>query len=132
MVKFWVFDDLEKKSLLYKTLHGTGGVDSHDGARIALVTFDSRSWDFYGERHQGYLNGGLFAMSLVDAFHASGVGSCLLQFGNSFREERALLRELGVPSPERAAVAIAFGHPAEALVPSSIRRSVGEVLRVVS
>ncbi|WP_157126911.1 nitroreductase family protein [Rhodococcus sp. p52] len=129
MVRLHVIDDPEGKRLLYDTLHGTGGVD-YDTCQMGLITYDSRSLEFYGERNQGYLNAGLFAMTLVYALHWKGVGACLLQFGNTAAEERALIRGLGIPEYERAAVGISFGHlEASDVVPASVRRGVVEVLR---
>lgn len=129
MVRLHVIDDPAGKRLLYNTLHGTGGVD-YDTCRMGLITYDSRSLEFYGERNQGYLNAGLFAMTLVYALHWKGVGACLLQFGNTAAEERALIRGLGIPEYERAAVGISFGHlESSDVVPASVRRGVVEVLR---
>ncbi|WP_129975850.1 nitroreductase family protein [Rhodococcus sp. Q1] len=129
MVRLHVIDDPEGKRLLYDTLHGTGGVD-YDTCQMGLITYDSRSLEFYGERNQGYLNAGLFAMTLVYALHWKGVGACLLQFGNTAAEERVLIRGLGIPEYERAAVGISFGHlEASDVVPASVRRGIVEVLR---
>lgn len=129
MVRLHVIDDPTRKRLLYDTLHGTGGVD-FDSCRLGLITYDSRSLEFYGERNQGYLNAGLFAMTLVYALHWKGIGACLLQFGNTSAEERSLMRGLGIPEYERAAVGISFGHlETSDVVPASVRRSVAEVLR---
>lgn len=130
MVRLHVIDDSVGKRLLYNTLHGTGGVD-YENCRIGVVTYDSRSLEFYGERNQGYLNAGLFAMTLVYALHWKGIGACLLQFGNTVSEERNLIKELGIPEFERIAVGFAFGHlePSD-VVPASVRRSISEVLRL--
>lgn len=128
MVRFHVVDDPAPKELLYRTLHGTGGVD-FETCRLGLVTFDVNGLEFYGERNQGYLNAGLFAMTLVQALHWKGVGSCLLQFGNTFAAERMLVRELGLPSTERIAVGISFGvMESEDTVPASARRQLQEVM----
>lgn len=130
MVGLRVFDDPKSKELLYRTLHGTGGVD-FDTCRLAVVTFDARSLDFYGERNQGYLNAGLFAMTLVYALQWKGIGSCLLQFGNTFAEERTLAEGLSLQPGERIAVGIAFGVPEpDGVVPASVRRDVSEVFSV--
>ncbi|MEO9327001.1 nitroreductase family protein [Gordonia sp. B21] len=130
MVGLRVFDDPTSKELLYRTLHGTGGVD-FDTCRMAVVTFDARSLDFYGERNQGYLNAGLFAMTLVYAMQWKGIGSCLLQFGNTFAEERALATGLGLRPGERIAVGLAFGVPEpDGVVPASVRRDLSEVFSV--
>lgn len=130
MMRLHVIDDPVRKRLLYDTLHGTGGVD-FDSCRIGVVTYDSRSLEFYGERNQGYFNAGLFAMTLVYALHWKGVGACLLQFGNTVAEERMLSQGLGISDFERIAVGISFGHlESSDVVPASVRRTVPEVLRI--
>lgn len=128
MVRLRVAETPDQKRALYDTLHGTGGID-YDSCRLAVVTFDARSLEFYGERNQGFLNAGLFAMTLVYALHWRGVGSCLLQFGNTFSEERVLARQLGLPPSERIAVGLSFGVlESSDVVPSSVRLNVAEVL----
>lgn len=132
MVRLRVIDNAEGKRLLYDTLHGTGGID-YETCRLGVVTFDAQSLDFYGERNQGYLNAGLFAMTLIYAFHWKGIGSCLLQFGNTFAEERMLIRELGIPASERIGVGIAFGVlESSDVVPASARREVDEIVSVLA
>jgi nitroreductase len=127
MVRLRMMDSPELKRLLYDTLHGTGGID-FETCRLGVVTFDVKSWEFYGERNQGYLNAGLFAMTLVHALQWRGVGSCLLQFGNTFSEERHLVRALGIPDSERIAVGISLGRvETDDTVPASVRRPVVEV-----
>ncbi|MDP8016041.1 nitroreductase family protein [Prescottella equi] len=130
MVRVHMIDDPVGKRLLYNTLHGTGGVD-YENCRIGVVTYDSRSLEFYGERNQGYLNAGLFAMTLIYALHWKGVGACLLQFGNTTAEERILVERLGLAPSERIAVGLSIGQlEASDTVPASVRRTVAEVLRV--
>jgi len=132
MVRLRIAEDEEAKKLLYETLHGTGGIDYHT-CRLGVITFDARSLDFCGERNQGYLNVGLFAMTLVYAFHWMGIGSCLLQFGNTFAEERMLVCRLGIPPTERIGVGIAFGHlESSDVVPASVRRKADEVVSVLT
>jgi len=129
MVRLHVIYSEDRKRILFDTLHGTGGID-YDACRLAVVTFDASSLEFYGERNQGYLNAGLFAMTLVYAMHWRGIGSCLLQFGNTFAEERMLVRELGLPAAERIAVGIAFGVEIQRdRVPASVRLPVDEILK---
>lgn len=129
MVRLHVIHDREARRMLYDVLHGTGGVD-FETANLGVITYDAASLTFYGERNQGYLNAGLFAMSLVLALHWQGVGACLLQFGNRYVEERRVARALGISPSERIAVALAFGNYLdEDSVPASARRSVREVLR---
>lgn len=130
MVKLRVFDEPEQKRALYSTLLGTGGLDYETG-RYGVVTYDASSLTYYGERNQGFLNAGLFTMTLVLAFHSQGIGTCLLQFSNSYAAERRLAKTLGLPPAERIAVGIGIGNPvATSPVPASVRKPTGEIFSV--
>lgn len=127
LVHLFCIEDESAKRTLFRTLQGTGGLQVEE-AHLGVVTYDVSSLGFYGERSQGYLNAGLFAMSLVLALHWKGLGSCLLQVGNSYSEERALSAALGLPRSHRLAVAIAYGYPREEeIVPASVRKAAREV-----
>jgi len=127
LIHFFCVEEETARRRLYDTLHGTGGVD-FEQAHLGVITYDVSSLGFYGERNQGYLNAGLFAMSLVLAFHWKGLGSCLLQVGNSYAQERALAEALGLPPNHRLAVAVAYGYPREEeVVPASVRKPPTEV-----
>lgn len=127
MVKLYTVRSHGGKERLFESLHGTGGFE-FDEVTLGIITFDTSAFSFGGERNQGYLNAGLFAMALCMAFEMHGLGSCLLQFGNWFREEASLKRQLGIPPAERIAVCVGFGYPqACQRVPASGRRSPREV-----
>lgn len=132
MIRMHIIDEPKLKRTLYDTLHGTGGIN-FENCRLGLITFDGNSLEFSGERNQGYLNAGLFAMTLVHAFHWKGIGSCFLQFANTFSEERMLSKQLGLPKNEKIVVAISLGRYVQGEnVPSSLRRMPSTILRIVS
>jgi len=128
MVRFRVIEDPDLKRRLFDMLHGTGGVDFEE-ATFGVVSFEVAGLSFAGERNQGYLNVGLFALGLVYAFHSRGIGSCLVQFGNTVSEENELREWLHLGPSERVGVCIAFGYyaPSE-MFPNSCRRDSAEVV----
>ena len=65
----------EIRDLLLSYQSGNRGFGSKLGA-VLLVPLDLRQFDIVGERNQGWVDGGLFAMSLVYALHAAGLGTC--------------------------------------------------------
>ena len=82
-----------------------------------------------GERNQGWLNVGLFAMNFVNALHSRKIGSCFIQWANSNKEEATLKRQLGLNDSERIGVVVVAGaYPEEFDVPASRRKSISEVL----
>lgn len=128
MIKVHFFSNRKNVDYLSKVLHGTGGLNLST-VNYFVITFDSNSLDFYGERNQGYLNAGLFAMNLSNAMHFKGIGSCFLQVANTVAEENAMKAELGIKEYERIAVCIGCGYyEKKNRVPSSGRKKTQEIL----
>lgn len=128
MCKIYSIKNNTSKDLLTKELHGTGGFNIST-VNYFVVTFDLAAFDFYGERNQGYLNSGLVAMNFANALHNKGIGSCFMQLGNTFDEEKRIKRTIGIPENERIAVILGTGYyKDESVIPCSCRKTVEEVL----
>lgn len=94
-----------------------------------VVTADLQAFSARGERNQAYVDGGLFAMSLVYAFHMLGYGSCMLAWSQSPQRERQLRQSLKIPESEVVIMMIAIGNLPESLdVACSQRRPLSDVL----
>lgn len=79
--------------------------------QAALITVDLRGFAGPYERGQALVEGGMFAMSLVWAFQAAGVGTCVLNLSLPPERARRMRETAGVPSAEQLVVLIAFGWP---------------------
>ena len=109
-------------------LQGIGGI-ALEHSHYFVLTFDMLAFERIGERNQGWLNVGLFAMNFVNALHSRKIGSCFIQWANSNKEEAALKRQLGLNDSERIGVVVVAGaYPEEFDVPASRRKSISEVL----
>jgi nitroreductase len=98
----------------------------------ALLVVTSRMATFLtpSERYQPWIDGGLFAMTLVYALHSLGLGTCCLNWNVLPSTDRALKREAGIPRDHVVIMMVAVGHLPENLkVASSPRRPLDEVLR---
>jgi nitroreductase len=94
-----------------------------------IVTADLQAFSARGERNQAYVDGGLFSMSLVYAFHMLGYGSCMLAWSQSPLRERQLRQALKIPASEVVIMMIAIGNLPESLdVACSQRRPLSDVL----
>ncbi len=109
MCKIYNITTNSLKNKILMVGQGFSGFETKN-ANIFLVTFDVAANYFDGERNQGWFNAGLFSMNFVNALHSIGIGSCFVQFGNSFKQENDLKRELNIPQSERIAVIIAAGY----------------------
>ena len=117
--------DKEKVLRLQNGNEGFG----HLADRVLLVTSDIRSFVSSGERHQAYVDGGMFAMTLVYALHARGIASCCLNLSTYSFQDLALRRACRVPAWETPIMMIAVGYPPERLkVAASVRLPTDSVL----
>ena len=101
----------------------------HLASRVLLVSADSRAYVTSGERHQAYVDGGMFAMSLVYALQSQGIASCCLNLCNYFFQDFAVHRACRIPPWEVPVMMIAVGYPpAEFRVAASPRLETDAVL----
>ncbi len=100
----------------------------------ALLVISCRADAFHtvGERYQGWIDGGLFAMSLIHALQAEGLGSCCLNWSVEPELDAELKRRAGLPADDFVIMLLAVGPLPETLsVARSTRRPLNEVLRTL-
>jgi len=102
----------------------------HRASHILVISGDLRAFVSSRERNELYVDVGMFAMSLVYAFEALGVGSCCLNICNHFTEQKALRRSCRLPTCESPVLMVAIGYPPPTLrVTASERLPTSRVLR---
>lgn len=107
--------------------NGNSGFGAHVPV-VALVTVDARMFGGVGERNQGWIEGGIFASSLVWALHGLGVSTCMLNMSRTNRALEGLREEFSVANHELIIMLIALGYSAnEHRVARSPRRSTNEI-----
>lgn len=97
----------EKSVELIKWQGGSHGFEDECRYSI-LVTADLKAFLCH-EVHQAYIDGGLYAMNLINALHSLGLGCIPLSCGFEY-EKLEQLEEFGVPENEVPIVIVAFGH----------------------
>ncbi|MBJ7390880.1 MAG: nitroreductase family protein [Chthoniobacterales bacterium] len=98
---------------------------------VLIVTSELQSFVSIDERNQCWIDGALFAMSLVYALHAEGLGTCCLNWCAPADRDRRLHEMVGIPQSEVVIMMIAVGHIAEELqVARSRRLPLHEIMRV--
>ncbi|MGB1237298.1 MAG: nitroreductase family protein [Pseudomonadales bacterium] len=86
----------------------------HSLGAVLVVTSDLRELDMIGERNQGWVDGGIFAMALVFAAHANRLGSCMLNWSESCDQDRHLREAFDIPDNEIIITLLGLGHLPEA------------------
>lgn len=111
--------------------NGNRGFGEGAGA-VLIITASQSAFHTVGERYQCWIDGGLFAMTLVYALHAKGLGSCCLNWSAEPAQDKAFKLAAGLPKHDAVIMLLAVGHlPDELVVASSGRRPADEVLRLL-
>ena len=123
-----VIDDPALRDRIFAEQGGTRGFGA-DADKVLVVTADLSTVRWGWERHDCYVNGGIFVMNLCYALHYLGVAHCILHWSVSPEVDRAAHEFLGIPSNEAIVQVIACGMPPEEFdVAASPRLAVSDVL----
>jgi len=124
-----VVSDPERRKQLLQHQNGNRGF-GHLAPQILLITSDAQGFFDASERHQPYVDGGLFAMSLCLALAAEGAATCCLNWCVSPADDRAVHRLMGLNPSERIIMLMALGYAPDdgTVVPRSPRRALEEML----
>ncbi len=122
-----VIDDPALRDRLFAVQGGTRGFGA-DADKVIVVTADLSAVRWGWERHDCYVNGGIFVMNLCYALHYLGIAHCILHWSVSPDVDREAHRFLGIPPNEAIVQVIACGMPPEEFdIASSPRLSVSDV-----
>jgi nitroreductase len=123
-----VFADPQRKAALLAQQNGNRGF-GHLVPQVLVITADASGFFDASERHQPYIDGGLFAMSLCYALASEGIATCCLNWCVAPEADRAAHRIADLAPSERIVMLMAIGYaPAGCLVPRSPRRAIDEIL----
>lgn len=96
---------------------------------LFVVTSNLEHFNLIGERYQGWIDGGIFAMTLALAIHAEGLGACFLNWSVEREADQTLRRALEIPDNEIVITCMSAGHlKDEFRVPISARKPIEDVL----
>lgn len=76
---------------------------------IFLITVDDSNFSGAGERNQGYIDGGMFVMSLLYALEYKKIAACPLHASFTFEKETLFRQILNIPDREKLIAFIAIG-----------------------
>jgi nitroreductase len=104
----------------------------HLAGAVLVVAVDQRSFSDFGERNQGWIDGGLFTMSLVYALHARQLGTCLLNWSVLSPHDASFRAEFDIPDHMNVITMMAVGRLPETITAAqSPRPGVPDVLHVL-
>lgn len=118
----WIWTDPLPMQRVIALQNGNRGFGDQLGG-VAVVTSDLAHWETAAERYQGWVDGGMFAMSLAYGFHAEGLGAVMLNWSVTRQRDCELRALTGIPDSSLVITMIGFGNLPERLtVPVSQRK----------
>jgi nitroreductase len=122
------FTHKDKIAAMLKLQNGNAGF-GHQLNTLLVITADRTSFFDASERNEPYIDGGLFAMSLILALQSHGVASCCLNWCVDHRKDQQAHLVGNIPEQEAIIMYLAVGYADEtAQVPKSARKSTAATL----
>ncbi len=126
--RVYAFDDPIERRQVLACQRGNAGF-GHEIQVALVVTSDIEAFFTVGERNQCWVDGGMFAMSLVYALHSLGLGTICLNWSVEYPLDRRLHTVAGIPASQAVIMMIGVGFLPERLrVTQSPRKALDEVL----
>lgn len=126
--RVYLVTEERKKNALLALQNGNKGF-GHLIPTLAVITSDSGAFFDASERHEPYIDGGLFSMTLMYALSAQGLATCCLNWCVSPDKDVGLRNILPLTDSELVIMLMAIGNPEpNVLVPRSPRKLTENVL----
>ncbi|WP_375572530.1 nitroreductase family protein [Seohaeicola saemankumensis] len=126
--RVYAYNDRETVQKILPLQAGNAGF-RQEISTLFVVTANLEHLNLIGERYQGWIDGGIFAMTLALAIHAEGLGACFLNWSVEQDADQTFRRALGIPDNEIVITCMSAGHlKDEFRVPVSARKPLEDVL----
>lgn len=97
--------------------------------KVILITSSNMPFSFL-ERNQAYIDGGMFAMSLIYSLHSLNIGSCALNSTMQVKDEKKFRKQFNIPESEVLIMFLGVGYLKDSFkVAASSRKEVDEITR---
>ena len=83
----------------------------HLVSNLIIITVDLKAFMSGTEHFQHWIEGGLFSMSLIYAFHSIGIASCCLNWSQSPQNDKKLREKINIENNHTVIMMLAFGYP---------------------
>jgi len=99
---------------------------------VAVISVDLRFFEGAGERNQAYIDGGLFAMSLVNGLHFVGLGTCFLNWSVTHAVDRKFREVSSIPENEVIITLMSVGNVKDSFsVAASPNKDIADLYQVL-
>jgi len=118
-----------KKEAILAIQNGNRGFGHLAETLIVLTSVISVTKDIH-ERNENHLNGGMFAMTLLNALHFNKIAACSLNWSVDKEKDLKMRQILDIPENEVVLLVISCGYPPEEFkIASSPRKKAVEITK---
>ncbi|MEJ1325591.1 nitroreductase family protein [Latilactobacillus sakei] len=119
--KNYIITDSQKMKKVLSIQSGIDGMASNVQA-VSVITTDNSYFGSITEHNQGFIDGGLYAMSFIYALTQQGLATCALNMDFNLSTSKAIRDECGITEQENLILVVAIGtYPDNFKVPVSSR-----------
>lgn len=126
--KIKIISEEKEKEIVFSLQKGNRGFGDSSNKLLAIFS-DLSSYSSLNERHQPWVDGGMFSMSIIYALHSQGIGSCCLNWAQGKTADKELKKKLKIDNSYAIIMFIAIGHiPQKLKVAHSKRKDMSKIL----
>lgn len=111
----WYVYHIDQRELIDSCLsiqNGNRGF-GHEIPCLLIIVADLKAFDTAGERYQFWIDGGMFSMSIIYAFHALGLSTCCLNWSKTPGDDIKLRKLMPIKPNHSVLMMLAVGYPKE-------------------
>jgi len=129
--RLFVITDKVIRNKILSLQNGNSGFGSQPD-KILIIGINLNYFLSVGERNQGWIDGGLFSMSLIYALHSLGLATCCLNWSVDSIVDKKLKKVTGLSKNISVIMLLAVGHlPKKIKVAKSDRKELIEILKII-
>lgn len=105
-------DSDEVKKLVLELQNGNRGF-GHTIPNLMVITTDLNAFFTTNEHKQGLIDGGMYLMSLIYAYHSLGISCCALNWAQTPKNDKELRKRVKIRDQDSIICILALGYPQE-------------------
>lgn len=99
---------------------------------LICVVGDLKNYEFEKDRHIIYIDSSLAVMQMLLSFQTKGISSCILNWPEEYKRDRAISKILNLGKSERVVLLVAFGYADKTgNIPFSAKKGNNELLEII-
>ncbi|PVX50748.1 nitroreductase [Balneicella halophila] len=99
---------------------------------LICVVGDLKNYEFEKDRHIIYIDSSLAVMQMLLFFQTKGISSCILNWPEEYKRDKAISKLLNLEKSERVVLLVAFGYADKTgSIPFSAKKGNNEMLEII-